>query len=162
MHLYNKQTNNCFLTSYIIFKCSIQLNFLKNHNHYHLRYLFMPSTDNQSSSCSISFNRPKKDQKTDQNLQNQGSDDNFKKNYQAKIYIKYTCPFCLKAMDLLKSNSVKFEAIDVAENPKLRQEASQSVGGYSTVPMVFIKDKFIGGCDQLEELIEKNKLSELL
>lgn len=76
----------------------------------------------------------------------------------AKIYIKPSCPFCVKAVALLKQRGVESEVFDITSNPKLRAEVSASVGGYNTVPMIFLDGKFVGGCSELQALISAGKL----
>jgi glutaredoxin 3 len=76
----------------------------------------------------------------------------------AKIYIKPTCPFCVKAVALLKQREIKTEAFDISSNPKLRAEISDSVGGYNTVPMIFLDGEFVGGCSELQALEAQGKL----
>jgi glutaredoxin 3 len=76
----------------------------------------------------------------------------------AKIYIKPSCPFCVKAVAVLKQRGIKAEVFDVSSNPKLRAKISQSVGGYKTVPMIFLDDKFVGGCSELLALVASGKL----
>jgi glutaredoxin 3 len=76
----------------------------------------------------------------------------------AKIYIKPTCPFCVRAVALLKQRNIRTEVFDISSNPKLRAEISDSVGGYNTVPMIFLDDKFVGGCSELQVLDTAGKL----
>lgn len=78
---------------------------------------------------------------------------------EAKIYIKPSCPFCVKAEAVLKAHNIKCEVFDVTSNPKLRAEVSASVGGYNTVPMIFLDDKFVGGYSELQTLISAGKLN---
>lgn len=76
----------------------------------------------------------------------------------AKIYTKPTCPFCIRAKQLLKEKGIEFENFDVSNNPKLRAEISESVGGYNTVPMIFLDNQFIGGNSELQALEKAGKL----
>lgn len=70
----------------------------------------------------------------------------------AKLYIKPTCPFCIRAVSLLQEKNIESEVIDVSKNPELRAEVSESVGGFRTVPMIFLDEKFIGGFSDLQAL----------
>ena len=72
----------------------------------------------------------------------------------ARIYIKPTCPFCKRAIALLDQKGIETKIFDVSKNPELRAEISQSVGGFRTVPMVFIDEQFIGGCDDLVKFLK--------
>ena len=76
----------------------------------------------------------------------------------AKIYLKPTCPFCIRAKDLLRLRGIEFEDVDVSQNQALRTEVSESVGGYRTVPMIFLDDEFIGGCSELMALDDEGRL----
>ncbi|MCY4380849.1 MAG: glutathione S-transferase N-terminal domain-containing protein [Proteobacteria bacterium] len=67
----------------------------------------------------------------------------------ARIYIKIPCPFCDKAISLLEQFNIPFEVVDVTDNPDLRAKIAESQNDYPTVPMIFMQDKFIGGCDDL-------------
>ena len=75
-----------------------------------------------------------------------------------KIYTTNYCPYCKRAKELFISNDLAFEEIDVTENTQARDEASQKAGGWMTVPMIFIDDKFIGGYDDLAKLHAEGKL----
>ena len=77
----------------------------------------------------------------------------------AEIYTKPTCPFCIRAKALLQERGIEFVDHDVSNNPDLRAEVSESVGGYNTVPMIFMDGEFIGGCSELQALEAEGKLS---
>lgn len=76
----------------------------------------------------------------------------------AKIYIKPTCPHCARTVTTLKEKNIETEIIDVSQNPTLRQEVSESVGGYRTVPMIFLDGEFIGGNSDLQALVAQGKV----
>lgn len=76
----------------------------------------------------------------------------------AVIYTKPTCPFCVQAKATLKERGIEFEDHDVESNPELRAEISDSVGGYRTVPMIFLDGEFIGGNSELQALDADGKL----
>lgn len=87
----------------------------------------------------------------------------FLAGVKAQVYIKPTCPYCVQVVDILADLKVNLEVYDVSDEPELRQKVSQSVGGFPTVPMIFIKKKFIGGCDDLiSQLQEPEKLRALI
>jgi len=58
------------------------------------------------------------------------------------------CPYCAKVKSHFIKNNIPFEWIDTetSEGAAIREEES-SKHKYDTIPMVFIDDKFIGGCD---------------
>lgn len=80
---------------------------------------------------------------------------------QVKIYTTTYCPYCKRAKDLFVSLNVSFEEIDVEKNTALREELIQKYQ-WTTVPMIFIGDEFIGGCDDLFALHRDGKLERLL
>lgn len=76
----------------------------------------------------------------------------------ARVYYKSSCPFCMEALRILKRNNIKTEAFEVSDKPELREKVAASVGGYKTVPMIFIDNRFIGGCSELRLLEQQGKL----
>ena len=78
------------------------------------------------------------------------------------IYTKASCGFCHKAKDLLNKINLSFNEIAVDNNPDLRLRLQKENNGYSTVPMIFINGKFIGGCSELEKLVASNTLQQFL
>lgn len=79
-----------------------------------------------------------------------------------EIYIKPTCPYCVRARALLTSKNVVFEVIDIAQNPDRRPEMIERANGRTTVPQIFINGQHIGGCDDLHALNDAGKLDPLL
>ena len=67
---------------------------------------------------------------------------------QVTIYIKPTCPFCKKALMVLKREGVKPNIIDITNNNNLR---SQMVceSNRTTVPQIFVEGKHIGDCNEI-------------
>jgi glutaredoxin 3 len=79
-----------------------------------------------------------------------------------EIYTKNYCPFCHKALELLKSLDVEFENIDVTDTPEVVSEKLTPISGSSTVPQLFVDGKYIGGCDDMHKLHEEDKLMSIL
>lgn len=81
-----------------------------------------------------------------------------------KLYKTPVCPYCVKAMSLLKQKGVSenVELIDITTNPDLFKEMLQKSGGRKSVPQIFINDIHIGGCDDLYALNDIGKLDQLL
>jgi len=77
------------------------------------------------------------------------------------LYTTRTCPFCVRAKQLLGNKSVAFEDIDVGNAPEQRAELTARTGS-RTVPQIFINDAFIGGCDELLALERSGELDRLL
>lgn len=78
-----------------------------------------------------------------------------------QIYIKPTCPYCMRAKQLLTEKGVAFEEINVNQQPEVYTALKQRTN-HQTVPQIFIDEQFIGGCDQLYALERDGKLDALL
>ena len=79
-----------------------------------------------------------------------------------EIYTTDYCPYCKKAKSLLSQLGLGFQEIDISSNEDEAMNNLIAKTGMSTVPQIFINDKFIGGCDDLFELQKTGKLQELL
>ena len=66
---------------------------------------------------------------------------------QVKIYSTATCPYCIRAKQFLKENSVVFEDIDVANNKTAAQEMILKTGQMG-VPVLDIEGQIIVGFDR--------------
>ena len=77
------------------------------------------------------------------------------------IYISAWCPFCTRALQLLDSKGVNYEAISVDGRPDVRQEMTEKAGQH-TVPQIWIGDTHVGGCDDLYALETRGQLDNLL
>ena len=71
------------------------------------------------------------------------------------------CGFSLAVANILKHLNVKFKGINVLENDEMRQGIKQ-YSDWPTIPQLYIKGEFIGGCDIVKEMFEKGELKELL
>ncbi len=79
-----------------------------------------------------------------------------------RIFSTSTCPFCHAAKDLFADLGFSFTEILLDDDPELRQRLGAENGGWRTVPMVFIDDRFIGGFAETAELHRKGELLPLL
>lgn len=79
-----------------------------------------------------------------------------------EIYVKTTCPYCVRAQRLLEAKGVRFEAYVLDYDGPERQEMIQRAFGRTTVPQIFIDGRHIGGCDDLQALEYSGKLDPLL
>ncbi len=77
------------------------------------------------------------------------------------IYTAAHCPFCVRAIQLLKDKGVAYIEIDVGGEPELREEMTQKAGADS-VPQIFVDGKHIGDCEGIHALDAQGKLDELL
>ena len=71
------------------------------------------------------------------------------------------CGFSLAVSNMLKHLEVKFKGIDVLENAELRQGVKE-YSDWPTIPQLYIKEEFIGGCDIVKEMFEKGELQAKL
>ena len=71
------------------------------------------------------------------------------------------CGFSLAVANMLKHLNLKFKGINVLENDEMRQGIKQ-YSDWPTIPQLYIKGEFIGGCDIVKEMFEKGELKELL
>jgi glutaredoxin 3 len=79
------------------------------------------------------------------------------------IYTKPFCPYCARAVQLLKKKDVAFTEIDDAAFDKVKKaEMVQKSNGRSTFPQIFIGDTHVGGCDDLMTLEGSGALDKLL
>ncbi|NLF53960.1 MAG: glutaredoxin 3 [Thauera phenolivorans] len=78
------------------------------------------------------------------------------------MYATATCPYCIRAEQLLLHKGVTdLVKIRVDLEPALREEM-RTITGRHTVPQIFIGDYHVGGCDELFSLERAGKLDPLL
>lgn len=77
------------------------------------------------------------------------------------LYIKPTCPFCKRAVQVLKREGVTPTVIDITNNNALRSQMIAKTQR-TTVPQIFIGDNHVGGCDDLVAAQKSGKLREML
>ena len=79
-----------------------------------------------------------------------------------KIYTTATCPYCVRAKQLLRQRGVEaIEEIRVDADPQARQQM-MDITGQRTVPQIFIGSRHVGGCDDLMALDAAGGLVPLL
>ncbi len=79
-----------------------------------------------------------------------------------EIYTKAFCPYCARALALLRHKNVAFDEIDITLGGAKRAEMIARAAGGATVPQIFIDDAHIGGCDDIIALDGKGGLDPLL
>jgi len=79
-----------------------------------------------------------------------------------EIYTQFFCPYCARALKLLRGKGVEFIEIDAPNGSEARREATERSGGRTTVPQIFIDGAAIGGSDELAALEKAGKLDGLL
>ena len=71
------------------------------------------------------------------------------------------CGFSMAVSNVLKHLNVNFNGVNVLEDENLRQ-GIKDFRDWPTIPQLYIKGEFIGGCDIVKEMFEKGELKNLL
>ena len=71
------------------------------------------------------------------------------------------CGFSMAVTNVLKHLNVNFKGINVLEDEDLRQGIKE-FSDWPTIPQLYIKKEFVGGCDIMKEMAESGELVELL
>ena len=71
------------------------------------------------------------------------------------------CGFSMAVANVLKHLNVQYKSINVLENQDLRQ-GIKDYSDWPTIPQLYVKGEFIGGCDIVKEMYEKNELQKKL
>lgn len=79
-----------------------------------------------------------------------------------EIYTWSTCPFCMRALALLKRKGVEFQEYCIDGDNAARTAMAERANGRKSLPQIFINDQHIGGCDDLYALDGAGKLDLLL
>ena len=88
------------------------------------------------------------------------------KNNEVCLFMKGTpdipqCGFSLAVSNVLKHLKVKFLGINVLEDNEMR-EGIKEYSDWPTIPQLYIKGEFVGGCDIVKEMFEKGDLQKKL
>ena len=71
------------------------------------------------------------------------------------------CGFSAATVQVLTNLGVKFSIVNVLDNDKIR-EGIKKFSNWPTIPQLYVKEEFIGGCDIVKEMYESGELLELL
>jgi len=71
------------------------------------------------------------------------------------------CGFSMAVSNVLKHLNVNYKGIDVLKDENLRQEIKK-YSDWPTIPQLYIKGEFVGGCDIIKEMFEKGDLQKKL
>ena len=71
------------------------------------------------------------------------------------------CGFSMRSSAVLNALGVKYAALDILPDPRIRQELS-ALSNWPTIPQLFVKGELVGGCDIMLEMYEDGSLAELL
>ena len=71
------------------------------------------------------------------------------------------CGFSMAVTNMLKLLEVNFKGVNVLEDEKLRQGIKE-FSDWPTIPQLYIKKEFVGGCDIVKEMYENGELKKIL
>ncbi len=71
------------------------------------------------------------------------------------------CGFSAAVVQVLTNLGVKFKGIDILADPELR-EGVKVFSDWPTIPQLYVKGEFVGGCDIVREMFEAGELAQLL
>ncbi|HTY68716.1 MAG TPA: Grx4 family monothiol glutaredoxin [Alphaproteobacteria bacterium] len=71
------------------------------------------------------------------------------------------CGFSAAVVQVLTHLGVKFKGIDILQDPSLRQGIKE-FSNWPTIPQLYVKGEFVGGCDIVREMFESGELQTLL
>jgi monothiol glutaredoxin len=82
------------------------------------------------------------------------------------LYMKGTpvfpqCGFSAAVVQILTHLGVKFKGVDVLSDPSIRQ-GIKDFSSWPTIPQLYVRGEFIGGCDIVREMFESGELGQLL
>ena len=100
------------------------------------------------------------DQKTKETISNEID------NNDVCLFMKGTpdapqCGFSMTTSNILKLMNVKFKSINVLESLEMRQGIKE-FSDWPTIPQLYIKKEFIGGCDIIQEMYKSGELAKML
>ena len=100
------------------------------------------------------------DQKTEDTINNEIN------NNDVCLFMKGTpdapqCGFSMTTSNILKILNVKFKGVNVLESLEMRQGIKE-FSDWPTIPQLYIKKEFIGGCDIIKEMHENGELKKVL
>ena len=81
------------------------------------------------------------------------------------LYMKGTkempmCGFSATVVKILSMHDVAFKTVNVLEDPNIRIELSKH-SNWPTIPQLYIKKEFVGGCDIVKEMYESGELKKV-
>ena len=70
------------------------------------------------------------------------------------------CGFSMAVSNMLKILEVKYKGVNVLENQSLR-EGIKEFSDWPTIPQLYVKNEFVGGCDIVKEMYENGELKKI-
>ncbi len=71
------------------------------------------------------------------------------------------CGFSATVVEVLRRSGSDFQDVNVLENPEIRQGIKE-FANWPTIPQLYVRGEFIGGCDIVREMYEKGELDAVL
>ena len=68
------------------------------------------------------------------------------------------CGFSAAVVQILSDLGVRFKAVDVLKDPEVRQGIKE-FSQWPTIPQLYVKGEFVGGCDIIREMYEAEELA---
>jgi monothiol glutaredoxin len=92
--------------------------------------------------------------------------DSVVKSYGIVLFMKGTpseprCGFSRRVVQILHEFDITFEACNVLESDELR-EAIKAYSNWPTLPQLYVKGEFVGGCDIITQMYQSGELAEIL
>ena len=92
--------------------------------------------------------------------------ENLIKDNEVCLFMKGTpdapqCGFSMAVANILKILEVKFQGVNVLENQNIR-EGIKVFSDWPTIPQLYVKKEFVGGCDIIKEMYESGELKKVL
>ena len=92
--------------------------------------------------------------------------ENIIKENEILLFMKGTpvmpqCGFSAAVVGVLSHMGVKFNSVNVLEDPEIR-EGIKEYSDWPTIPQLYIKKEFVGGCDIVKEMYENGELKKVL
>ena len=92
--------------------------------------------------------------------------DNAIKENKVMLFMKGTpeqpaCGFSARTSAVLNTMNVRYAALDILPDPRIRQELSE-LSGWPTIPQLFVNGELVGGSDIVLEMYESGELAALL
>jgi monothiol glutaredoxin len=82
------------------------------------------------------------------------------------VYMKGTkdqpqCGFSSRVVQILKKHGINFHTVDILQDDQIRQ-GIKDFSNWPTLPQLYVKGEFIGGCDIVTEMDEAGELKDVL
>ena len=71
------------------------------------------------------------------------------------------CGFSAAVVGVLSHMGIKYNSVNVLEDPEIR-EGIKEFSDWPTIPQLYVKKEFVGGCDIVKEMFENGELKKIL